>query len=110
MISAARARSGLAGTVALAAVNGAIERMVSPPAAELAPVRVNVVSPGVVDTPWWSFLPDDQRQAQFAALAESLPAKRVGQPGEVADAIRYLIGATYVTGSILPVDGGATVA
>jgi NAD(P)-dependent dehydrogenase (short-subunit alcohol dehydrogenase family) len=110
LISASTARSALAGTVAFAAVNGAIERIVSPLAAELAPVRVNAVSPGAVDTPWWSFLPEEQKQAQFAAAADALPVKRVGRPAEVADAIRYLIGATYVTGSILPVDGGFTVA
>src|SRR5579863_2568345 len=57
MISAASARAALPGTVTLAAVNGAIERMVSPLAAELAPVRVNAVSPGIVDTAWWDFLP-----------------------------------------------------
>jgi NAD(P)-dependent dehydrogenase (short-subunit alcohol dehydrogenase family) len=83
---------------------------VSPLAAELAPVRVNVVAPGAVDTPWWSFLDDDARQAQFAAMADGVPVKRVGQPADVAAAIRYLIGATFVTGTILPVDGGFTVA
>ncbi|MGW2523943.1 SDR family oxidoreductase [Streptomyces sp. NPDC001617] len=110
LISASTARSALAGTVAFAAVNGAIERIVSPLAAELAPVRINAVSPGAVDTPWWSFLPEEQKQAQFAAAADTVPAKRIGRPADVADAIRYLIGATYVTGSILPVDGGFTVA
>jgi NAD(P)-dependent dehydrogenase (short-subunit alcohol dehydrogenase family) len=110
LISASTARSALAGTVTFAAVNGAIERIVSPLAAELAPVRVNAVSPGAVDTPWWSFLPEEQKQAQFAAAADTVPAKRIGRPSDVADAIRYLIGATYVTGSILPVDGGFTVA
>jgi NAD(P)-dependent dehydrogenase (short-subunit alcohol dehydrogenase family) len=110
MISASSARAALPGTVTFAAVNGAIERIVSPLAAELAPVRVNAVSPGLVDTAWWSFLPEEQRQAQFAAAAESVPAGRVGRPGDVADAVRYLIGATLVTGTILPVDGGFTVA
>ncbi|MBP5937521.1 SDR family oxidoreductase [Streptomyces acidiscabies] len=110
LLSAATARSALAGTTALAAVNGAIERAVSPLAAELAPVRVNAVSPGAVDTPWWSFLPEDARQAQFKAAADTVPAGRVGDPADVAEAIRYLIGAEYVTGSILPVDGGMTVA
>jgi NAD(P)-dependent dehydrogenase (short-subunit alcohol dehydrogenase family) len=109
-ISAATARAALPGTVAFAAVNGAIERIVSPLAAELAPVRVNAVSPGAVDTPWWSFLPEEIRQAQFAQAAESVPVKRVGKAEDVAEAIRYLIGATFVTGAVLPVDGGFTVA
>jgi NAD(P)-dependent dehydrogenase (short-subunit alcohol dehydrogenase family) len=110
MISAASARAALPGTVALAAVNGAIERIVSPLAAELAPVRVNAVSPGVVDTPWWSFLPDDQRQAQFDSAAGSVPAGRIATPADVAGAVSYLTGAGLVTGTILPVDGGFTVA
>jgi NAD(P)-dependent dehydrogenase (short-subunit alcohol dehydrogenase family) len=106
LISAASARAALPGTVALAAVNGAIERIVRPLAAELAPVRVNAVSPGAIDTPWWSFLPDDQREGQFTAIAQSVPAGRVGQPDDVARAVSYVIGAEYVTGTILPVDGG----
>jgi NAD(P)-dependent dehydrogenase (short-subunit alcohol dehydrogenase family) len=110
MISAASARAALPGTVTLAAVNGAIERLVSPLAAELAPVRVNAVSPGIVDTPWWSFLPEDQRKAQFAAAASSVPAGRIGTTADVAEAIGYLVGASFVTGTILPVDGGFTVA
>ncbi len=110
MISAASARAALPGVVALAAVNGAIERIVSPLAAELAPVRVNAVSPGVVDTPWWSFLPEDQRQAQFSEWAGSAPVGRVGTADDVARAVAYLVGATMVTGTIMPVDGGLTVA
>jgi NAD(P)-dependent dehydrogenase (short-subunit alcohol dehydrogenase family) len=110
MISAASARAALPGTVTLAAVNGAIERIVSPLAAELAPVRVNAVSPGIVDTPWWSFLPDDQREAQFAAAASSVPAGRIGTAADIAGAVAYLIDASLVTGIILPVDGGFTVA
>ncbi|WP_328817277.1 SDR family oxidoreductase [Nonomuraea cypriaca] len=53
---------------------------------------------------------EGQRRAQFAAAAGTIPAGRVGRAEDVADAIRYLIGASYVTGSILPVDGGFTVA
>ncbi|HEX4221035.1 MAG TPA: SDR family oxidoreductase [Pseudonocardiaceae bacterium] len=109
-ISAASARAGMPGTVTFAAVNGAIERIVSPLAAELAPVRVNAVSPGLIDTPFWSFLPEEHRQAQFAAAAEAVPTRRVGRAEDVAHAVEYLIGATYVTGTILPVDGGYTVA
>jgi NAD(P)-dependent dehydrogenase (short-subunit alcohol dehydrogenase family) len=110
VVSAATARSAAPGTVTFAAVNGAIERMVPPLAAELAPVRVNAVAPGVIETPWWSFLPDEARQAQFESAAGQLPAKRIGKPEDVAAAIAYVIDATYVTGTILPVDGGFTVA
>jgi NAD(P)-dependent dehydrogenase (short-subunit alcohol dehydrogenase family) len=110
MVSAASARAALPGTVTLAAVNGAIERMVSPLAAELAPVRVNAVSPGVVDTGWWSFLPEAQREEQFKAIAAGVPAGRIAAAADVADAISYLISASLVTGTILPVDGGFTVA
>ncbi|AGL13730.1 short-chain dehydrogenase/reductase SDR [Actinoplanes sp. N902-109] len=110
LISAATARGKDAGTVTFAAVNGSIERIVPPLATELAPVRVNAVAPGAIDTPWWSFLPEEQRTAQFTAAAESLPAKRIGQPDDIAEAITYLINSTYVTGTVLAVDGGYTMA
>jgi len=110
MISAASGRAGVPGFVGLAAVNGAIERVVSPLAAELAPVRVNAVAPGVIDTDWWSFLDEATKREQFAVMAEGVPLKATGRPEDVAQAVRYLIGAPFVTGTILPVDGGFTLA
>lgn len=110
MISASGPRAAVAGTVAISAANGAIERMVSPLAAELAPVRVNAVGPGVIDTDWWSFLPAEQRQGHFANAVKNVPLGRVGAGEDVAKAIAYVIDAGYVTGTILPVDGGFTVA
>jgi NAD(P)-dependent dehydrogenase (short-subunit alcohol dehydrogenase family) len=110
MVSAASARAAMPSTTVLAAVNGAVERMVSPLAVELAPVRVNTVSPGVIDTAWWTFLPAEQRSEQFAQFGAQLPAGRVGRADEVADAIAYLIGAEFVTSTVLPVDGGASIA
>jgi len=110
MISAASARSAMPGTVALAAVNGSIERAVSPLAAELAPVRVNAVSPGVIDTPWWAFLPEAERRAQFEAIAGDTPVGRIGRAADVADAINYIVHAGFVTATVVPVDGGITVA
>ncbi|GAA4639545.1 SDR family oxidoreductase [Actinoallomurus vinaceus] len=107
-ITAASAQGAMPGTAGLAAVNGALERAVPPLAAELAPIRVNAVSPGVIDTPWWSFLPEEQRREQFAAFAEQTPVGRVGRPEDIADAVRYLMGAGFVTGTVLKCEGGLT--
>lgn len=63
----------------VAAANGALASLAYGLAIELAPVRVNVVSPGWVDTAIWDQLPMD-KQAAFAALAERLPARRIGTP------------------------------
>jgi NAD(P)-dependent dehydrogenase (short-subunit alcohol dehydrogenase family) len=106
IITAASARAAFAGTAGLAAVNGALESVVAPLAVELAPLRINAVSPGVIDTPWWSGMPDDQRQAYFTAVAASTPVRRVGRPEDVADAIVYLAGAGFVTGAVLECTGG----
>jgi NAD(P)-dependent dehydrogenase (short-subunit alcohol dehydrogenase family) len=106
MVSSVGARAARSGTAVLAAVNGGIERMVPPLAAELAPVRVNAVSPGTIDTAWWSFLPDDERRALMDEVARSVPLKRNGRAEEIADAVAYLIAAEFVTGVVLPVDGG----
>lgn len=109
VVTAASARSARSGSVMAAAVNGAIERVVPPLASELAPVRVNAVSPGAVDTPWWDFLSPDAKAENFAHLAATLPVGRVGEATDIAAAIAYLIDASFVTGSILAVDGGFTV-
>jgi NAD(P)-dependent dehydrogenase (short-subunit alcohol dehydrogenase family) len=107
IITAMSARAAYAGASALAAVNGALEAMVRPLAVELAPVRVNAVSPGVIDTPWWDGLPEDQRAELFASVAAVTPVKRVGRPEDVAEAVLYLTGSGFVTGTVLEVAGGA---
>jgi NAD(P)-dependent dehydrogenase (short-subunit alcohol dehydrogenase family) len=83
-------------------VNGAIEKMVPTLARELAPRRVNAVSPGVIDTDWWKDKPKDM----FETAAGKAPLKRPGRPEEVADAIAFLLENAFVTGIILDVDGG----
>jgi NAD(P)-dependent dehydrogenase (short-subunit alcohol dehydrogenase family) len=107
IVSAMSARAAYPGAAGLAAVNGALEAMVRPLAVELAPLRVNAVSPGIIDTQWWAALPDEQRAAFFQAAAAASPVRRIGDPRDVADAICYLAGAGFVTGTVLECAGGA---
>jgi NAD(P)-dependent dehydrogenase (short-subunit alcohol dehydrogenase family) len=107
IVSAASARSAFAGTAGLAAANGALEAIVAPLAVELAPLRVNAVSPGVIDTQWWHAMPADQRRAYFDAAAAVTPVRRIGRPEDVAGAIVYLADASFVTGTVLECTGGA---
>jgi NAD(P)-dependent dehydrogenase (short-subunit alcohol dehydrogenase family) len=95
------------GTVMVTAVNAAIEGLTRSLALELAPVRVNAVSPGVVATPGWAHLSEQERTSMFDDLGRSLPAGRVGQPEDVARAVLELTGNGYTTGEIRNVDGGA---
>jgi NAD(P)-dependent dehydrogenase (short-subunit alcohol dehydrogenase family) len=106
LVSAASAQTAMPGTAALAAVNGAIDRMVPVLAVELAPVRVNAVSPGVIDTEWWDWLPAEARAEAFASFCMAAPAGRVGQADDVAHGIVFLIGNSFSTGIVLPLDGG----
>ncbi|WP_239117894.1 SDR family oxidoreductase [Paractinoplanes ferrugineus] len=106
LVTAGSAQAALPGTVGLAAVNGALEAAVRPLAAELAPIRVNAVSPGVVNTAWWESMPPAQRAAFFTEFASRTPLGRVAEPEEVARAVMLLIGSTFVTGHTLVADGG----
>ena len=106
MLTGAASRTAIPGTAGLAAVNGAITQMAQTLAHELAPLRVNVVSPGLVDTPAYDHLPPEAKQAMFASAAAQLPVKRTGLAEDVAEAIEFLIRNTFTTGVLLDVDGG----
>ena len=105
-VSAISARAANPGTAGLAAINSAIEGIVKPLAVELRPRRVNAVSPGVIDTPWWNWMPEDQKQAAFEKFARATPVGRTGRPEDVAQAIVFLIGNSFMTGCVLECDGG----
>jgi len=95
------------GTVAVTTTNAAIEGLARSLAVELAPRRANAVNPGVVDSPSWDHLDDDEKKAMFDDTASSLPVGRVGKPDDVAAAVLFVIENGYVTGEVLTVDGGA---
>ncbi|MEU1400768.1 SDR family oxidoreductase [Streptomyces sp. NPDC005728] len=99
-------RRPMPGTTAAAALCGAMESLTRALAVELAPVRVNVVSPGVVRTELWRELPEAEREWLYRSSAESLPVGRVGEPADVAEAYLYLMRGGYSTGSVVLVDGG----
>lgn len=90
----------------VAAINAALEGLVRALAVELAPLRVNAVSPGWVDTPIWAFVAGDKKDETLAAMAKRLPTGRVGRPEDIADAICFLMGNGFTTGTVLHVEGG----
>lgn len=100
------ARSAIPGTSGVAAVNGAIMAMANTLARELAPLRVNTVSPGLVDTPAYDWMGEQEKQAFFGRMGGDLPVGRVGAPEEVAEAVLFLLGNGFATGALLDVDGG----
>ena len=99
-----------AGAVLQGAINAALEALARGLALELAPVRVNAVSPGLIATPLWSGMDEEKRAAMFAGAAASLPARRVGQPEDVANAVLFLATTPFATGSTVRVDGGGAIA
>jgi NAD(P)-dependent dehydrogenase (short-subunit alcohol dehydrogenase family) len=107
LLGAITARAGMPGTAGIAAINGAVEALVKPLATELAPIRVNAVSPGLVDTPWWSSLPEDARAAYFAQASASLPVGRVATADDIAEVVVLAATNRNTTGTIIETDGGA---
>lgn len=105
-VSAVSAHAAMPGTAGIGAANAAVAGLVPILAAELRPLRVNAVSPGVVDTPWWGFLPADQKTSVFADYAAKTPVARVGQPRDVAQAITFLVSCTFMSGHVIVCDGG----
>ncbi len=92
------------------AINAALESLARGLALELSPVRVNVVSPGLVATPLWSGMSEQARQHMYDAVAARVPARRIGRPEDIANAVVYLAATPYATGSTVLVDGGGAIA
>jgi NAD(P)-dependent dehydrogenase (short-subunit alcohol dehydrogenase family) len=73
----------------------------------IEPIRVNIVSPGVVATPLWAEMAEADREALYRQAGEKLPVGHIGEAAEIAEAYLYLMDQSYATGQVLVVDGGA---
>ncbi len=100
----------VAGRALMGAINAALESLVQGLALELRPVRVNAVSPAVTKTPMWAEMTEDARKAMFEKLANTYPAGCIGEPEDIARQLLLLAATPYATGTIVTLDGGASIA
>jgi len=91
---------------AYVAAKGGLVALTKALAVELAPIRVNVVAPGVVRTPLWVAMSDADRQAMYDQAAQQLPLGRIGEVADIARAYLYCMEQEFGTGIVLTVDGG----
>ena len=106
LTSGASARRPSKGWTIPASLLGGVEALGRALAVELAPVRVNVVCPGMTKTEMWDVLPSENREAMYREVGEKLPVGRVGEPLEVAESYLHFMRQTYCTGEVVVVDGG----
>lgn len=100
-------RKPMVATGTLAAIDAAIEAIARIASLELAPVRVNAVVPGMIDTPLWGArLTEEQQRAHFEKVGAGLPVGRAGTADDVAHAVMFLMTNGFTSGAILDVDGG----
>ncbi len=105
LVSGSPARKCKPGQVALSAVGGAVEALVRAVAPEIAPVRINTLSPGVIDTPMVEAR-GPERKAIYTGMTEANVIPRAGTAAEVAHGILFLVENDFVTGTTVDVDGG----
>jgi NAD(P)-dependent dehydrogenase (short-subunit alcohol dehydrogenase family) len=105
LLSGTPARRARPGTIALGTVGNAVEGFVKLVAAEISPLRINAVCPGVIDTPMYG-MEGEARDKFFKESTQNHLIPRAGQPEEVAAAAIFLLENEFVTGTIVDVDGG----
>ncbi len=104
----AGARPPQAGWALGASICAAMEGFTRAMAVELAPLRVNIVSPGFVRTPLWRDIPEGDREEMYAAAGQKLPVGRVGEAADVAEAYLFLMRQDFATGQTFVIDGGGS--
>ena len=105
LVSGSPSRKPKPGQIALSAVGGAVEALSRALSAEIAPKRINVVSPGIIDTPMVALTGED-RDKHYQNITEPHLIKRAGTSEEIAKGIIFVIENDYVTGTTVDVDGG----
>jgi NAD(P)-dependent dehydrogenase (short-subunit alcohol dehydrogenase family) len=105
-LSGASARKAVPGMLAVGGTNAALDAIVRGLAVELAPLRVNAVSPGTVDTGAYDALGETAKADLFAARSATNPARRIGAPEDIARAVLFALESTFMTGVSLGIDGG----
>lgn len=98
-------RKSIPSYMSVAAADAAIEALARSLAVELAPIRVNVMAPGLIGTPLMKTLPEATQRA-LVAKTTPLPIPRMGTAEEIAEGILMLMENAYVTGTVLEIDGG----
>jgi NAD(P)-dependent dehydrogenase (short-subunit alcohol dehydrogenase family) len=94
------------GTLGVAVTNGAADVLTRSLALELAPIRVNAISPGVIDTGAWDALGEQGRADYFAEMSARNPARRIGTADDIANGVLFAMTSTFLTGQTLHIDGG----
>lgn len=103
------ARRTVPGTFVKTAMNAALEATAKILARELAPLRVNVVSPGLTRTEAYAGMTGEARDTMFDRAAATLPAGRFGEPQDIARGYLFAIDNPFVTGSVIDIEGGALI-
>ena len=106
LVSGTPARKCNPGMISVSCTGCAVEGFVRALTPELAPIRINGVAPGIIDTPMFDHF-GEKKAATLDAIDANFPLGRVGQPEEVAEAILLCMSNTYMTGVVIDVDGGA---
>jgi NAD(P)-dependent dehydrogenase (short-subunit alcohol dehydrogenase family) len=104
--SGSSARKPAIGMLAVAATNAAVDVVTRSLAVELAPIRVNAVSPGTIDTGAYDGLGEQRKAELFEHRARTNPVRRIGTAEDIADAVVFALTNTFLTGVSLAVDGG----
>lgn len=103
------ARRTVPGTFVKTAMNAALEASVKIFARELAPIRINVISPGLTATEAYAAMSEEARAQMYTQAAASLPAGRVAQPQDLASGYLFVIENPSITGAVIDIDGGALI-